>query len=161
MMPRWLVYLVCLCCLPILASCSRSEQRNSSQTGKSRSSAGALPTDLTIVFGEGGGFTGLWEGYTIQPDGNVLHWRGPVAEQDPQQVGRLSETDRRDLWAKIRQQDFFAQESREPGELTRFFRVTADGKTHQIQWVPQIGTAQDTFVPAELYGHCRKIMVAM
>ena len=89
-----------------------------------------------IVFGEGGGFTGAWSGFTLHADGNVLHWQGKSAEAEPRSVGRLKLEEVAALWQEIGAQEFFALAEGEPGNLTRFVRVTAAGRTHETRWVP-------------------------
>src|SRR5512140_3827110 len=49
-----------------------------------------VPSDFSIVCGQGGGFTGAWEGHTVRADGSVLVWKGMKPEQDPQPAGVLT-----------------------------------------------------------------------
>ncbi|MFH1844779.1 MAG: hypothetical protein ABIF77_16435 [bacterium] len=118
-----------------------------------------IPADLAIVFGEGGGFTGMWTGHTVAADGTVSKWHGKVAEENPEPVGRLSPDQRAALWARLIEADFVSIQSTEVGNLTRFIKVVAAGKTHEVSWIPPGGDS--TGVPAqlqELLGFCRGLV---
>jgi hypothetical protein len=65
-----------------LAGCATS-RRNSDADMR-------VPTDFSIVCGQGGGITGMWEGHTIRPDGTVLSWAGPAADLNPTPAGCIT-----------------------------------------------------------------------
>jgi hypothetical protein len=117
--------------LALFSACAPATQ-NSNQ-------APAVPADLLIVFGSGGGVTGMWEGHTIQPDGAVLAWNGRVAEENPRPAGMLSAEQRTTLWKKINEIGFFDLKEDERGNMTSLFRVTANSRTHEVYWVPRLG----------------------
>jgi hypothetical protein len=154
-MLRGFVCAVCLVSLSLLAFCSRSDDPAQKDLVQSQTSQAPLPSDLTITFGEGGGITGLWEGFTVRPDGAVLRWRGRAPDTDPEPAGHLPEGMRRALWAEIRRLDFFNDQSSEVGDLTRFVQVTADNKSHRVQWIPRMGHAQEGHVLTMLYKQCQ------
>jgi hypothetical protein len=157
-MLRGVLYAVCLFSLPLFAFCSQSDDSSQKDLVLSQTGQAPLPSDLTITFGEGGGVTGMWEGFTIHPDGAVLRWHGREPGADPQQAGRLPETTRRALWTEIGRMDFFNNQSSEAGDLTRFVQVIADKKSHRVQWVPQMGHAQEGHVLTVLYKHCQAMV---
>jgi hypothetical protein len=109
-----------------LAACSSS--RNS------RSSADP-PQDFRIVFGHGGGFTGMWQGYLVEPDGSVKTWKGrDAASREESSAGRLTSDGRSKLWKELNEAGFFDQNVDERGNITYFIEVTAGSKTHAIHW---------------------------
>ncbi|BDG01693.1 hypothetical protein [Anaeromyxobacter oryzae] len=121
--------------------------------------AGAsVPSDLTIVCGAGGGFTGEWEGRTVKPDGAVLAWRGLGAEEHPVPAGRLSPDARRALWDAINAARFFEVERHEPGNMTALVRVTAGGRTHEASWPLAEDAAAEPGSLDALYATCRDVV---
>ena len=142
-MARWL-FLLCGMCL--MLSCSQSNTNT------------ATPADLKVVIGEGGGFTGLWHGFTVEPGGVVQRWRGPIPEGDPEPAGELSAEDLGKLWTAIEGQGFFSMPEGESGNLTRFLQVTARGQTRRVQWVPQPKEAERRAKPAILFSQCQEVL---
>lgn len=96
----------------------------------------AAPEDFTMVFGEGGGFTGRWDGYSIESDGDVLAWSGPTAGEERTPVGSLTAAQMDDLWARVQDAQFFDQNVRETGNITAIIEVTAGGRKHRVSWIP-------------------------
>lgn len=88
-----------------------------------------------LQFGEGGGFTGEWRGYTMERDGTVLQWRGRGPDDAPSDtVGVLSEEGRLLVWQELTKAGFFTATADERGNMTRFIRVEAAADTHQLTW---------------------------
>ena len=104
--------------------------------GSSREGTATAPEDFTMIFGEGGGFTGRWEGYAIQSDGAVLAWSGPTAGEESTPVGSLTAAQMDDLWAQVQDAEFFDQNVRETGNITAFIEVTAGQRKHRVSWIP-------------------------
>lgn len=104
--------------------------------GSNLAGAGATPEDFIMIFGEGGGFTGRWEGYAIDSDGAVLAWSGPTAGEERTPVGSLTAAQMDDLWAQIQDAEFFDQNVRETGNITAFMEVTAGKRKHRVSWIP-------------------------
>jgi hypothetical protein len=104
--------------------------------GSSLEAPVAAPEDFTMVFGEGGGFTGRWEGYAIQADGAVLAWSGPTAGEERTTVGSLTAAQIDDLWARVQDAKLFDQNVRETGNITAFIEVTAGERKHRVSWIP-------------------------
>ena len=134
--------------LLILSSCS--------QTQKSPVNEAQVPSDFGIVFGEGGGFAGLWQGYTIKPDGTVLGWQGRVAEQNPRVIGKLSRAQQLALWQQVQGLDYFTLDSQERSNMTAFMRVTAKGNTHAVSWLAGSKESGIASSLQKIYGFCHE-----
>lgn len=111
----------------------------------------SVPPDLRVVLGEGGGVTGRWTGRTIAADGTWQQWAGRTAEENPEPGGTIEPEGLRALWTEIVRADFFSLESGEPGNMTRFLRVTANDRTHEVRWSPQMGAAATPTPVQKLY----------
>ena len=98
----------------------------------------AVPSDFTVRFGQGGGFSGRWQGYTVRPDGAVARWNGPTAGANEEPAGQLSAAQMQALWQRVEAADFFAQDAREVGNMTAFIEVEAEGRTHRASWIPRV-----------------------
>jgi hypothetical protein len=97
-----------------------------------------IPADLRVVFGEGGGFVGTWRGFTIEADGSLWRWSGPVAEAAAERVGMLSKHEMRAVWNWIEEASFFEAEGGEPSNLTAVIRVRANDREHRVTWSPGV-----------------------
>lgn len=126
----------------LLSDCSRSPDPKS---------AAAPPSDFTVVFGAGAGAIGLWEGYTIRADGVLQSWRGAFAELNPSSAGQLDAAVLRTVWAEVGKVKFFEKNVRDHGEYEHFIRVTAEGKTHEVSWVPMTRADGDVSELTRLY----------
>ncbi len=118
----------------------------------------ARPENLTIVFGEGGGFSGQWQGYTIEPDGAILQWQGRAAGAKPSPAGMLNESAFDHLWNEIHDRDILQTTGTAPGNMTRFISITSGQETHRISWAMD---AKDSGKTAELdkfYNLCGQIV---
>jgi hypothetical protein len=104
------------------------------QSSKQAVNGKRIPDDLTIVVGQGGGFTGLWQGYTIRADGSVLEWHGKAPEANSNLKGRITQQRLLSIWNQIEQQHFFSIDAREYGNMTITMRVTANQRTHEVSW---------------------------
>lgn len=118
--------------------------------------AAPTPEDFTLRFGQGGGFSGLWQGYTIRPDGGVTQWNGPAAGANEEPAGRLSRAQMDSLWQRVEAAGFFSQDTREVGNMTAFIEVQAEGRTHRASWIPRV--VGDPETPLEhLYAFSRAL----
>lgn len=116
---------------------------------------GTVPADFELVFGSGGGITGLWQGFTLQADGRLLRWNGPMAGANETVAGSVSMDDRRALWNEIEAAKFFEETKDERGNMTRRISVTANEKTHHVYWPMVVGT-QETQPLDRLYERCEE-----
>jgi len=118
--------------LVTIAACSTTQD----QTEELMSAS--VPTDLTILFGEGGGATGRWTGHVIEADGSVFDWQGMELGANREAAGALDLDDLGVLLARITESGFYDTQQNERGNLTRLVRITSQGETHEVSWVPQM-----------------------
>ena len=109
-----------------------------------------VPEDFSIVFGQGGGFTGLWNGFTIRANGSVLAWSGPIQNENSEVIGTLHSEQIQALWGQIKEADYFNQESRESGNMTTFMEITADSIVHRTSWIPHLEGIEEPTSPLEI-----------
>ncbi len=110
----------------------------SSTAGRAdRGETGNVPSDLVIEFGEGGGVTGLWSGFTLQADGNVEEWSGRAAGENRTQKGRLSSSAVKEIWERLQKLELLTL-SLPPtrGNMTRILTVRAQGSLREFVWAP-------------------------
>jgi hypothetical protein len=119
---------------------------------------GPVPADFAVVLGQGGGFTGHWEGYTIQRDGTVLAWGGAKAGDNPEPVGTLEPGQVEALWTRVQEAGFFSEDQDERGNMTATLRITAGGEENSAYWIPSIeGIEPVTTAVEKLYVYCREM----
>lgn len=93
-----------------------------------------MPADFALSFGKGGGFTGVWTGYRIEPDGTVQRWRGRAIDENLTPAGALTAAELEAVWQRLQTEDFFAVENQGPGNMTGYIAVRADSATHTVRW---------------------------
>ena len=133
--------------LVILATgCTSSQPRNADAD---------LPDDFRVVIGEGGGFTGAWEGYAFEPDGTIFRWKDDP-ENRTHRAGSLTRRQRDELWGRVEQSGYFSLDHQETGNMTVFLRIAAGQRDHRVSWVP----SQSSTAPAaavSLHAYCLKL----
>jgi hypothetical protein len=132
----------------IVASCATPRRPPVSES--------SVPADLTVVCGQGGGFTGLWEGHTVRSDGTVLAWSGRKAEEESHLIGSLTSEQKLALWRKIEEVKFFDLKSDERGNMTAYVRITANGRTHEVWWVPRMSEPVSESPLQQLFTLCQE-----
>ncbi len=130
-LPRCVVFLVT--CALVFSAC-RSTQPYEPQA----------PDDFTVEFGHGGGFTGHWEGHVVAADGAVQAWQGLGTARTYAPVGSMSMVARDSLWHALEGAPFFGRDLQATGNMTRYVKVMADGKTHEIRW-PETPAAAEAY----------------
>ncbi len=111
-----------------------------------------------MTLGQGGGFAGLWSGFTIEADGSIVEWSGPVAESNTRPAGTLTPEQAAAVWRDVIQTDFFSQKIDERGEMTAFLKIYADSIEHRVSWIPGLEEMEPPKHPAEaLYWRTRKM----
>ena len=134
------------------AACSKENKSSAPGTDKP-------PADFNLVFGEGGGFTGLWQGFAIHADGTVTSWQGKAPGENAKPSGKLSGKQMKALWQEIHKSSFFSQEMNERGNMTAIMRVTANGATKELAWIPQFDAAAAAkTAPQQLQQNCRQLV---
>lgn len=94
----------------------------------------SISSDFKVVFGSGGGFTGLYNGYTIKKDGSVFKWGGRFVEENPHKIGVIKKKKIVTIMKKIREIDFFNMDLEKVGNMNRIIVVNENGKKHRINW---------------------------
>ncbi len=85
--------------LALLQACSPSRSTVSSSEG-----VPAVPPDLKIVLGDGGGIAGMWNGYTVIAPDSILRWKGSEPGLNPAPAGVLDRDTVLAWWQFIRDQ---------------------------------------------------------
>lgn len=117
-----------------------------------------IPEDFNMVVGQGGGFAGLWKGYTIEADGTVKAWSGLIQNEKAEVVGKLDADQLQALWAQVQESDYFGQKSQEVGNMTAFLEITADSTMHRTTWIPHVEGIEEPETPLEkLYVFCQEL----
>lgn len=111
----------------------------------------SVPRDFRLVLGEGGGATGRWSGYTLERDGAVLAWQGPVAESDPNRIATLSPEDVSTFWREAVEADIFDADMQDAGNRTAFVQIRANGREHRVSWVPGYAPIEPPKTPIEAF----------
>ncbi len=113
------------------------------------------------MLGQGGGITGRWSGFTIEADGSIVEWSGPVAGSNARPAGTLGAEGAAAIWRDVVGIDFFSQEIDDRGEMTAFLKIFADSIEHRVSWIPGIEQIEAPKHPAEaLFWRTRKIALA-
>ena len=121
----------------------------SPSSDSSRSDDSALPLNFKIEIAEGGGFTGMWNGFAILAGDSVLEWSGRPPEVHPMYAGQLSHDTTAALWRTIRDGHFMdIPPKANPGNYTRTLSITVGGPPHEFGWSP--GTEADSVSSAIL-----------
>lgn len=116
----------------VLASCSNCGLNSAGKTDEAKRSA------LRIVFGEGGGIAGSWEGHTIMGDGSVYRWKGRGAGENAQLSGQLSADTMCALWdSAISLRGAAPNDS--SGSLVRLLSIAAADTSKRYTWRPKLG----------------------
>jgi len=118
------------------------------------------PEDFKITFGEGGGFTGRWKGYTIAADGSVSAWQGRVAAQGAKPVGSLSAEQCATIWQNLNKSGFLDIEASEAGNMTRIIHVFANGREYKKRW-PMTGSENENSVAVTIYNLCQRSVATL
>src|SRR5262245_59831021 len=83
MSPARLIFSMSVSMFLSFSSCSK-ENKSSAQN------ADKPPADFRLVFGRGGGFTGMWQGHTVDSSGTIYSWQGKMAGENLRSIGQLS-----------------------------------------------------------------------
>ena len=117
-----------------------------------------VPRDFAVEIAEGGGFTGIWQGYRIESDGQIFVWDGRSKPDTFTFTGRLSMKDLRTLWNEVSSARLIGYKPfHTPGNLTRRVYLQSNGQSIDVSW--SVGPTPfelvrpfDTF-----FRHCREI----
>ena len=124
------------------------------------SSAGqsAPPEDLSVVFGEGGGITGRWQGYALTSDGTLVEWSGTgiSSRTEEKPLRTLDDRELKNLWSMVVELDVLKDANATYGNMTRAIHLTENGTTHILAWpTPVSGDAESP--GQKLYAFCHSL----
>jgi hypothetical protein len=137
----------------LFAACQSSE--TSKPDVYSQTSA---PRDFHLMIGEGGGFTGQWNGFVVDSTGTVSSWRGTTPEQNVKRTTKLARPQFEKLWQMILNARYFDIDTSGTGNMTVAMQVTANGTVHRTSWSKPSG-ARTRLAPVQaLYDSCRTLV---
>jgi hypothetical protein len=131
----------------VVGACSSCDPDSIGQKEKGK------PPMLRIVMGEGGGFAGSWQGYTINGEGTVYAWSGKGARENEHQIGRLSPDTLCALWDAVQDLETI-HEVDSAGSLTRFIEITVQDSSKTFSWRPQPGASTTKAAYQRLHERC-------
>lgn len=137
----------------LLASCQSSEA-----TRPDIYSLTSAPKDFQLVIGEGGGFTGVWNGHIVDSTGTVSSWRGISPDQNIKRTGKLNRQQLEKIWQMIVNARFFDIDTTGTGNMTVAMQVSASGTVHRTSWAKPSGTRSPLAPVQLLYDSCRTIV---
>jgi hypothetical protein len=118
----------------------------------------SAPRDFQLVIGEGGGFTGQWNGFVVDSTGTVSSWRGTTPEQNVKHTTKLARAQFDKLWQMIVNARYFEIDTSGTGNMTVAMQVTANGTVHRTSWSKPSG-ARTRLAPVQvLYDSCRTLV---
>jgi hypothetical protein len=118
----------------------------------------SAPSDFQLMIGEGGGFTGQWNGYVVDSTGTVSTWRGSSPDQNVKRTVKLARQQFDRLWRTIANARFFDIDTIGTGNMTVAMQVTANGTVHRASWAKPSGTRSHLAPVQVLYDSCRTIV---
>ncbi len=105
----------------LLSSCACTKKENQ-----------MIPNDFHLRFGAGGGFTGIWSGYFINQDGNVLKWEGKMGNEKFQDFGNLSNEAMGYILKEIKSKNIMMINMQNTGNMTMSINITLDSLENNI-----------------------------
>lgn len=120
--------------------------------------ATSVPSDFQLTIGEGGGFTGQWNGFIVDSTGTVFSWRGITPGQHTERITKLAPPEFEHLWQTITNARFFDIDTTGTGNITLTMQVTAAGKVHRASWAKPAETRSHLAPVHMLYDTCRTIV---
>ncbi len=133
-------FVLLLFCGALQFACSSAAPTFHSQTPD-------IPAKFTIDVGEGGGFTGLWSGYSIVTGDTLLVWSGKSMGENPRYAGTLQHDTITALWSTISADHLIEKPSIDTSSnFTRTVVISANGAVHRFSWIPT--STPDTAIAA-------------
>ncbi|MBI3110780.1 MAG: hypothetical protein HYZ01_04315 [Ignavibacteriales bacterium] len=117
-----------------------------------------LPSDFQLTMGEGGGFTGRWNGLIVDSTGTVFSWYGITPGQNAERITKLTRPEFEKLWQTIVNAQFFDIDTTGTDNITLAMQVTAAGKVHRASWAKPAETRSRLAPVHVLYDSCRTIV---
>lgn len=116
----------------------------------------SVPKDFKLSFGEGGGITGRWIGFTIVADGSVLKWDGGRAEENVTARTKLSSEELSTLWQRVKILQHVTDSVLEKGNITYYLRLTANATSREFTWTSNRSESVRNL--EELLHYCQSII---
>lgn len=98
------------------------------------SSSGKLANDATsekLVFGSGGGFTGMYVSFEIDKDGRVFNI---LPDKSLNEVKKLRKRQTREIFAEAGQLKISQPAFNHPGNMTWFIKYSITGDSTEFKW---------------------------
>lgn len=115
----------------------------------------AIPADLQIVLGEGGGFSGLWTGYSIQASDTVFEWKGKSFGENPVFAGMLPHDSLSVLWQLARGLRLSERPSNVVhANYVEALKIFVNGSEHMFTWEPSMSPDSTTASTAAYRARC-------
>jgi hypothetical protein len=97
--------------------------------------ASAIPSDLRVMVGDGGGFSGLWTGFTITAGDSVYRWTGRFPGDNAAFYGFLPADSLRALWRTIESSRLLDSSSTDAqANVVHTLNVRALGRERSFAW---------------------------
>lgn len=120
----------------------------------------AVPDDLQITIGQGGGFAGRMTGYTIAADGSIVQWEGKYPGENKRGEAPADEKRAATLWSQATEAGLLTSSEQEVGNMTWFVSVTADGESRRASWASWPDTGTTMSEAQEFYRACLEVASA-
>lgn len=121
-----------------------------------------LPQGLKIICGQGGGFTGTWQGFTMTGDGQVQAWEGQQAEANAQPAGEIPQDSLQVLWNQLDAMNFMNLELTDYANLTAIIEVQTEDGSNRVSWLPKIAGLEPLETPIDsFYVRCTNMAAAL
>ncbi|MBL7979250.1 MAG: hypothetical protein JNN12_13000 [Bacteroidetes Order II. Incertae sedis bacterium] len=128
-----------LCCMGGFAGCKSQK----------------IPTDFSLSFGVGGGFTGRWNGYAIDHLGNIHEWQGLGSQKQTAPIGVLSKKELQTLLKTFQKAKFEEINRDETANMTVQITLSQRGKIHSVRFpLSNEPTTSDQDPVTRLYALC-------
>ncbi|RMD92905.1 MAG: hypothetical protein D6814_16280 [Calditrichaeota bacterium] len=118
------VFFLCAFFFPLNCAKSPQVQRQPSE----------WPPDFQLQWSQGGGFSGRWQGFSIDAQGKVVGWTGKLPGANAKNIGQLDPESMKQLWDKIQKSHLFSMKLQNSGNLTYRLKIVAEGKTNTLTW---------------------------
>jgi hypothetical protein len=101
--------------------------------------------EFQISWGEGGGATGRWTGYTVDSKSKELtKWSGMIQEQNPTYIKKMCKHKLKKISEEIELKDLLNTNYQEPANMSHYIKITTTDKTNVIIWNPNLQTELTT-----------------
>lgn len=114
------------------------------------------PQVFSLIFGEGGGITGRWQGFTVDTDGVISRWEGRVAGENAKAVGSLSRDELASIWKRSTELRQLASGVSKKGDLTYFILLTSNGSKNEYTWIADGSSSSK--VLHDFHSYCRFVI---